>query len=90
MTGGAAAIPDPFKRSFPCPRCEGWMTTVRNPYYGVGEAKHQFIRICDKCDFAVFIPEVLVKQAMATGHKPTPAKRPSAPARKSLFKKKRK
>jgi hypothetical protein len=65
------------------------MTTVRNPYYGVGEAKHQFIRICDKCDFAVFIPEVLVKQAMVTGHKPAAAARPGARERKSLFKKKK-
>jgi hypothetical protein len=87
---GPDSIPDPFKRSFPCSRCEGWMTTVHNPYYGIGQAKHRFIRICDKCDFAVFIPEALVKQAMDVRARRTTANTPSAPVRKSWFGKKKK
>ena len=56
------AIPEPFRRASPCPRCDGWMKTVHNPSYGVGLAIHNYIRICDECDYAAFIPEALVKQ----------------------------
>lgn len=62
MSTAQPAIPPPFRRSFPCPKCTGWMRTTRNPLYGVGLAVHQYVRICKSCEFTAFIPEALVRQ----------------------------
>lgn len=36
------------------------MKTFHNPSYGVGLAKHHYLRLCQKCSFFSFIPEELV------------------------------
>lgn len=62
------------------------MKTVHNPYYGIGEAKHHYIRLCGKCDYAPFVPEALVKQHREAQLRHS---RPSTPTRKSWFTKKK-
>lgn len=85
---GIPSIPEPFRRASPCPRCDGWMRTVHNPSYGVGLAIHHYIRICDGCDYAAFVPEALVKQHRDTRMRQ--ARTSSAPVRRSWFSRRRK
>lgn len=59
------------------------MKTVHNPSYGIGLAIHHYIRICDECDYAAFIPETLVKQHKESHMRH--AGQPNKAARKSWF-----
>lgn len=77
------SIPDQFKRAFPCPRCDGWMKTFHNPSYGVGLARHHYLRLCQKCSFFSFVPEEMVKNAERTERGTT--KHAPESARKSRF-----
>jgi hypothetical protein len=53
-------IPAHLTVAFACPKCRGPMKTVRNPSYGIGLARHHFLRVCGRCEFALFVPESLI------------------------------
>jgi hypothetical protein len=36
------------------------MKTVRNPSYGIGLARHHYLRVCNRCGHALFVPEELI------------------------------
>lgn len=86
MSNYRPAIPAAFTRAFPCPRCAGWMKTVHNPSFGVGLARHHYIRLCGNCDFAAFIPETLVQHYNDLRRRqPKEQRAKAAPTRKSWF-----
>ncbi|HXD62416.1 MAG TPA: hypothetical protein VN619_10890 [Lacisediminihabitans sp.] len=78
------SIPEQFRRAFPCPRCDGWMKTFHNPSYGVGLAKHHYLRLCQKCSYFSFIPEELVKSHQRTQRRDV-TKKADTPTPKSRF-----
>jgi hypothetical protein len=60
MIRGLPEIPDHLTAPFACPNCRGQMKTVRNPSYGIGLARHHYLRVCNRCGHALFVPEELI------------------------------
>jgi hypothetical protein len=57
------------------------MKTVRNPSYGIGLARHHYLRVCGRCGYVLFVPESLIASDLkpAVRLEPKPAR--SKPAR---------
>jgi hypothetical protein len=60
MSRGLPEIPAHLTVPFACPNCRGPMKTVRNPSYGIGLARHHYLRVCVKCGHVLFVPESLI------------------------------
>jgi hypothetical protein len=60
MSRGLPEIPAHLTVPFACPNCRGPMKTVRNPSYGIGLARHHYLRVCVKCGHILFVPESLI------------------------------
>jgi hypothetical protein len=70
MNRGLPEIPAHLTAPFSCPSCRGQMKTVRNPSYGIGLARHHYLRVCNRCEHTLFVWESLI-----AAH-PEPAKQP--------------
>jgi hypothetical protein len=69
-TAAAPAIAiDQLGSQLPCPRCSRVLRVIRNEYFGVGLAVHEWLHVCPGCTWFAFAPCEDVEAVVSGGRR---------------------